>query len=84
MVVIGPGVVKSLEPTLRNCSGAACAQPLINQGLRMAHKFEKIQSILLPFWVWMWFLTAGPVASFPMIFSELPERKNCLIFLQEA
>ena len=31
----------------------------------------------LAFFGEMWFLTAGPVVSIPMILAELPEKKNC-------
>ena len=33
-------------------------------------EFDKLQSILLPFLVEMWFLTAGPVVCTPMIRTE--------------
>ena len=31
----------------------------------------------------MWFLTAGPVVSIPMILAEFPERKNCGNFFKK-
>ena len=31
----------------------------------------------------VWFLTAGPAVSIPMILAELPERKNCGSFFKK-
>ena len=36
-------------------------------------QFHILQSILLPFFGEIWFLTAGPVVSIPMTIAELPE-----------
>ena len=43
-----------------------------------------LQSILLPFFGEMWFLTAGPVVGIPMTFAEFPRVKELREFLQEA
>ena len=45
--------------------------------------FDFLQPILLLFFGEMWFLTAGPVVSMPMILAELPERKNCGSFFKK-
>ena len=31
----------------------------------------------------MWFLTAGPVVTIPMILTDLPERENCGSFFKK-
>ena len=45
--------------------------------------FNLLQSIFLLFFGELWFSTAGPMVSIPMIFAEFPERKNCVCLFKK-
>ena len=54
-----------------------------NPGTTNGTQFDILQSMFLPFFGEMCFLTAGPVGRVPVILAELPEQKNRVCFFKK-
>ena len=71
-----------LTSTTESCDeddevGVGVVEELVDKpGTTNGTLFDILQSILLPFFGEMWFLTAGPVVGIPMILTELHQEAS--------